>query len=69
MPHLFLQLLKTVKARAALVYVETWNVIDLALVSHPAMATLGSISSYDRQVLGDKLWKKRIRRDNVQLLT
>jgi len=63
------QLVKTIKARAAVVYVETWNIMDLAHISTPASTTLGQMRAYNKDVLVHKLLKQNIRRDNVQLIS
>lgn len=62
-------MLKTVKTRAAVVYVETWNVMDLAHIEEPASKTLGALRAYNKDVLVYTLLKQKIRRDNVQLIT
>ena len=61
-------MLKSVKTRAAIVYVETWNAMDLAHIAFPAGETLGSMRAYNKDVLVYKLIKQKIRRDNVQLI-
>ena len=63
------QLLKTVKSRAAIVYVETWNIVDLINVKEPAGETLTEMRKYNKDALVYNLLKKGIRRDNVQLIT
>ena len=62
-------MLKTINARGALVYVETWNVFDLAHIYLPASKTLQEIRKYNKDVLVHNLVKKGIKRDNVQLIT
>ena len=61
-------MLKTINARGALVYVETWNVMDLAHIYLPASKTLQEIRKYNKDVLVHNLVKKGIKRDNVQLI-
>ncbi|XP_065071254.1 zinc metalloproteinase-disintegrin-like MTP8 [Rhopilema esculentum] len=62
-------MLKTVKTRAAIVYVETWNIMDLINVKEPAGETLTEMRKYNKDALVHNLLKKGIRRDNVQLIT
>eukprot|EP00794_Sanderia_malayensis_P005740 gene5740-6443_t len=63
------QLAKTINARVPLVYVETWNVTDKIHVQTTASSTLGLFGGYNRNVLSKTLAKKKIRRDNAQLIT
>eukprot|EP00794_Sanderia_malayensis_P005739 gene5739-6442_t len=62
-------LAKTINARVPLVYVETWNVMDMIHVQTSASSTLGLFGNFNRNVLSKTLAKKKIRRDNAQLIT
>ena len=61
-------MLKSLNARGPLVYVETWNVRNLAHVNTSGYETLLSITAYNKDVLVYNLLKKGIRRDDVQLI-
>ncbi len=49
-------------------YVETWNVVNLANVTSSGAETYGHFKGYDKVPLAMKLFKMKIRRDNSQLI-